>query len=118
MSSNFVVNNDNLNANNITQFSQTHPIFNAGEIQYLPVDPYISGYVNVGDVMIWNGDQLIMATIPSGTGPTGATGPKGDSGEASNTGATGPTGPTGYTGYTGPRGDTGTTGYTGYTGYT
>ena len=109
-----------LTIGNIIRYSDDHPVFNAGFLIGLPIDPNLEFNVMPGDTIIWDGTQYVSAPGMGSTGPTGTagsatntgasgpTGPEGNTGatgapgSASNTGATGPEGPTGYTGYTGP----------------
>jgi hypothetical protein len=119
------IENNSLTVFNIPEYARSHPIFNAGYIDNIPVARDLADTGLPGDILIYSGSEFFLgSTFTGATGFTGPTGPQGSPGTASNTGATGPTG---YTGYTGPQGlpgfstetgATGPTGATGYTGYT
>jgi hypothetical protein len=139
-----IQNNDVNVVDNLVNIAEL-PLWNASEIQGLPLDPNLDQAM-INSFLMFDGTEWTAGFAPtgatgpagggaSGTGPTGSTGPSGGgTGPTGSTGpfgigatgATGPTGPFGstgpqgnsITGATGPQGEslTGATGPTGYTG--
>jgi hypothetical protein len=131
MSNDFSINNVVI-AGAVTEDAASIPIFNARQIQDIPVSP-ATGPLNPNDTFLYNffnnewnygaggggGGSGTGPTGPAGLdGNTGATGPTGPMGNAANTGATGPAGITGATGPMGNAANTGATGPAGLDGIT
>jgi hypothetical protein len=125
---NFVINNVVI-AGVVTEDAASIPIFNARQIQDIPVSP-ATGPLNPNDTFLYNffnnewnygagGGGGGGGTGHTGaTGPAGVTGATGPMGTAANTGATGPAGVTGATGPMGTASNTGATGPAGLDGIT
>lgn len=73
---------------------------------------------SIDQVLQYDGEYWINATLPEILGPTGPTGPQGEQGVTGPTGAAGDIGPTGPTGAQGPQGEQGATGPQGEAGPT
>jgi hypothetical protein len=105
-----ITNNDVNFQDNLVEVASL-PIWNASEIQNLPLDPDLD-MAAVNSFLSFNGTVWTYSSTPTGpTGPAGgSTGPTGPLGAGSNTGATGPAGNTGPTGPLGAGSNTGPTG--------
>ena len=59
----FEIHNNDLNVYNIVQYSEKHAIFNAGFISYIPVNKDISIAPSAGDVLLYYGTEITLATV-------------------------------------------------------
>ena len=57
------VQNDNLNAYNIVEYSLNHSVFNANQILNIPIDPDLVSTINIGDFLVYDGVQFVPSNV-------------------------------------------------------